>query len=306
MFVFSSSRPGLRRGDRAGIQGQRDFGANATTDPGLRRGDECFENMTTQTLSSTAKPWYQRPHVSVAPDGFDALFADTVAVLKRAAAHAPCVFASSLSAEDMVLFHLINREQIAIHTFALDTEKLPKATLTLWTEAESRYGAAIEGIAPDAARLQTLAQTQADSAIYETRAARELCCTVRKTEPLRRALAGKTAWVTGLRRAQSAGRASVPHQEWDAGFGLEKFNPLTDWSDEALWYFIDREDIPVSALYAKGYASIGCEPCTRPIRFDEHPRAGRWWWEAAANPGTGTSTECGIHVPRNGAVVAVP
>ena len=261
--------------------------------------------MTTQTLSSTAKPWYQRPRVSVAPDGFDLLLADTVAVLERAAAHAPCVFASSLSAEDMVLFHLINRAQIAIHTFALDTEKLPKATLTLWAEAESRYGATIERITPNADRVQTLAQTQADSAIYETKAARELCCTVRKTEPLRRTLAGKAAWVTGLRRAQSAGRASVPHQEWDAGFGLEKFNPLADWSDEALWYFIDREDIPVSALYAKGYASIGCEPCTRPIRFDEHPRAGRWWWEAATNPGVGTSTECGIHVAHKDVVGAV-
>ena len=273
-------------------------------DPGLRRGDECFENMTTQTLSSTVKPWYQRPRVSVAPYGFDALLADTIALLERAAGHTPCVFASSLSAEDMVLFHLINRVQIAIHTFALDTEKLPKATLTLWAEAELRYGATIERIAPDADRLQTLAQTQADSAIYETKAARELCCTVRKTEPLRCTLAGKAAWVTGLRRAQSAGRASVLAHVWDAGFGLEKFNPLADWSDEALWYFIDREDVPVSALYASGYASIGCEPCTRPIRFDEHPRAGRWWWEAAAIPGTGTSTECGIHVAHKDVVVA--
>ena len=249
--------------------------------------------MTTQTLTPATKPWYQRPRVSIAPEGFAALLADTVAVLERAADQEPCVFASSLSAEDMVLFHLINHAQFAIHTFALDTEKLPKATLTLWAKAELRYGATIERIAPDVARLQTLAQTQADSAIYETNAARELCCTVRKTESLRRTLAGKAAWVTGLRRAQSAGRASVPHQEWDAGFGLAKFNPLADWSDDALWYFIDREDIPVSALYAKGYASIGCEPCSRPIRFDEHPRAGRWWWETSA---TGTSTECGIHV----------
>jgi phosphoadenosine phosphosulfate reductase len=236
-----------------------------------------------------------------APDGFDALLADTVAVLKRAAERAPCVFASSLSAEDLVLFHLIQRSRIAIHTFALDTEKLPQATLTLWAEAESHYGVAIERITPDTDRLQTLAQTQADSEIYETKAARELCCAVRKTEPLRRTLAGKAAWVTGLRRAQSAGRAGVPHHEWDAAFGLEKFNPLADWSDEALWYFIDREAIPVSALYAKGYASIGCEPCTRPIRFDEHPRAGRWWWEVAF---VGTSTECGIHVAHSDAAVA--
>ena len=252
--------------------------------------------MIAQTLSVTAKPWYQRPRVSIAPAGFDVLLADTITLLHRAADHAPCVFASSLSAEDMVLFHLIHRAHISIHTFALDTEKLPKATLTLWAEAESAYSATIERVTPDVNRLQTLAQTQADSAIYETKAAREFCCTVRKTEPLRRALAGKAAWVTGLRRAQSAGRASVPHQEKDTAFGLEKFNPLADWSDEALWYFIDREAIPVSTLYAKGYASIGCEPCSRPIRFDEHPRAGRWWWEAAANPAMGTSTECGIHV----------
>ena len=243
--------------------------------------------MTTQTPSSTAKLWYQPPRVSVAPAGFDWLLADTVAVLERAAEHAPCVFASSLSAEDTVLFHLISRAQIAVHTFALDTEKLPKATLTLWAEAESRFGATIERVSPDADRLQTLAQKQVDSAIYETTAARELCCAVRKTEP--------------LRRAQSAGRARVPAHVWDAGFGMEKFNPLADWSDEAIWYFIDREDIPVSALYAKGYTSIGCEPCTRPIRFDEHPRAGRWWWEAAA---TGTSTECGIHVVHKDVVLA--
>ncbi len=273
-------------------------------DPGLRRGDECFENMTTQTLSSTAKRWYQRPHVSVVPDGFDALLADTVAVLARAAEHAPCVFASSLSAEDMVLFHLINRAQqgqaMNIQTFALDTQRLPKATLDLWATAESRYGRRIECVEPDHHRLRVLDAMQSERDIYETKAARERCCTVRKTEPLRHMLAGKAAWVTGLRRAQSAGRATVPHQEWDAAFGLQKFNPLADWPDEALWYFIDREDIPVSALYAKGYASIGCEPCTRPIRFDEHPRAGRWWWEATA---TGTSTECGIHVVHQDVVV---
>lgn len=241
----------------------------------------------------TKKPWYQRPSVNAAPQGFDTLFADTVTVLYRAATSTPCVFACSLSAEDMVLFHLINRERLAIHTFALDTGRLPKATLKLWESAESRYGAIIERVAPDGERLRALALAQSNSSIFESRAARERCCTVRKTEPLRRALAGKAAWVTGLRRAQSTGRASVPHQEWDTGFGLEKFNPLADWSDEAIWYFIDREDIPVSVLYEKGYASIGCDPCTRPIRFDEHPRAGRWWWEAAV---TGTSTECGIHV----------
>ncbi len=257
--------------------------------------------MTTEfALDSTisgnqSKPWYQRPHVANEPAGFADLLTATVATLNTAAVHAPCVLASSLSAEDMVLFHLIAREQLPIHTFALDTERLPKATLTLWLDAEAHYGREIERIRPAADRLQALAETQANSAIFESKSARELCCTVRKTEPLRRTLEGKAAWVTGLRKAQSAGRAQVPHQEWDAGFGLEKFNPLADWSDEGLWYFIDRENIPVSKLYDKGYASIGCDPCTRPIRFDEHPRAGRWWWETAATA-NGSATECGIHV----------
>jgi len=249
--------------------------------------------MTTQTLSSANKPWYQRPRTVARPEQFDALLADTIATLRLAATHTPCVLASSLSAEDMVLFHVIQREQLPINTFALDTGLLPQATLDLWRAVESHYRASIERVVPANDRLAALNAAQGDSAIYESKAARELCCTVRKTEPLRAALVGKRAWVTGLRRAQSAGRANVPHQEHDAGFGLEKFNPLADWPDEALWHFIDHENIPVSTLYDKGYASIGCDPCTRPIRFDEHPRAGRWWWEAAVS---GTATECGIHV----------
>ena len=244
------------------------------------------------------KPWYQRPRVSDEPAGFPELLAATVTTLNTAARHEHCVLASSLSAEDMVLFHLIAREQLPIHTFALDTERLPKATLSLWLDAEAHYGLEIERIKPAPDRLQALAATHADSAIFESKTARELCCAIRKSEPLRRMLEGKSAWVTGLRKAQSAGRAQVPHQERDTGFGLEKFNPLADWSDEAMWYFIDRESIPVSLLYDKGYASIGCDPCTRPIRFDEHPRAGRWWWETAA-VAHGSATECGIHVAHN-------
>lgn len=242
-----------------------------------------------------SKPWYQRPRVSEEPAGFAVLLAATAETLNIAALRAPCVLASSLSAEDMVLFHLIAGEQLPIVAFALDTGRLPEATLTLWRDAEAYYGREIERINPAPDRLQTLALTQANSAIFESKSARELCCAVRKTEPLQRMLEGKAAWVTGLRKAQSAGRAQVPHREWDAGFGLEKFNPLADWSDEALWYFIDRESIPTSLLYDEGYASIGCDPCTRPIRFDEHPRAGRWWWETAA-AADGSATECGIHV----------
>ena len=218
--------------------------------------------MRIHTLSASTKPWYRRPRATTRPADFPTLLATTVATLHSAAAHAPCVLASSLSAEDMVLFHLVQRENLSISTFALDTGRLPKATLELWATAEAHYGATIERVTPTTARLAELEAAQSESAIYEAKSARELCCTVRKTEPLRAALAGKRAW-------------------------------LADWDDDALWYFIDLEQVPVSSLYDKGYASIGCDPCTRPIRFDEHPRAGRWWWEAAVS---GTATECGIHV----------
>ncbi len=252
--------------------------------------------MNIELNAANAKPWYARPCIANTPDGFALRLSQTRATLDVAARHSPCVFASSLSAEDMVLFHLIATANLPIKSFALDTGKLPAATLVLWDQVESQYERTLERVTPDVAELERLNATQSDSAIYETKAARTLCCDVRKTAPLRRQLAGKTAWVTGLRRAQSAGRASVPYQSWDAAFGLEKFNPLADWTDDDLWYLVDHENIPVSTLYTKGYASIGCDPCTRPIRFDEHPRAGRWWWEAAADSATGTSTECGIHV----------
>ncbi len=253
-----------------------------------------FASDSTLSISKT-KPWHQRARVSEPPANFPALLKATAATLDMAALSTPCVLASSLSAEDMVLFHLIAREHLPIHTFALDTERLPEATLALWLDAEAHYGREIERVRPTAERLRVLGEMQDDSAIFESKKARELCCTVRKTEPLRRALEGKTAWITGLRKAQSAGRALVPHREWDVCFGLHKFNPLADWSDEALWYFIDYERIPVSVLYNNGYTSIGCDPCSRPIRFNEHPRAGRWWWEKAA-AGDGSATECGIHI----------
>jgi len=243
--------------------------------------------------AAAATPWYRRPRTVQPTVGFEERLACTLATLRAAAACSPAVLATSLSAEDMVIFHLIVREALPIAAFALDTGRLPRATLDLWRAVESRYGRPIERVSASAPSLRALAEAQRDSAIYESSAARHRCCDVRKTQPLREKLQGNACWVTGLRRAQSAGRASVFHHAHDHAFGLEKFNPIADWSDDDVWYFIDAEQIPVNRLYDEGYASIGCDPCTRPIRIDEHPRAGRWWWEAAAS---GTATECGIHV----------
>ena len=240
--------------------------------------------------TTNAKAWFQRPTPTEPATGFAERLTTTQGVLIEAARHDRCALAHSLSAEDMVLFHLIATLDLPIESIALDTGKLPQLTHELWQTAEARYGRSIKLVKPAPERLSILADLRADSELYNDKTIRELCCSIRKTEPLRRALSGRSAWVTGLRRAQSNGRSDVSAREFDPTFGLEKFNPLVAWSDEDVWYFVARESIPINALYDKGYASIGCDPCTRPIRFDEHPRAGRWWWEQT------TSSECGIHV----------
>jgi phosphoadenosine phosphosulfate reductase len=127
---------------------------------------------------------------------------------------------------------------------------------------------------------------------YDGVAERHLCCGIRKVEPLGRALEGRDAWLTGQRRAQGPERASLPLEETDLDRGIAKHNPLAFWSDEDVRGYIARHDVPLNALHARGYPSIGCEPCTRAVRPGEDPRAGRWWWER------GTAKECGLHLPK--------
>ena len=130
----------------------------------------------------------------------------------------------------------------------------------------------------------------APTRFYDSVALRQRCCTIRKVEPLERALAGRDAWITGQRRAHGPERARLAAHEFDAARGIAKFNPLAAWPDAAVWHYARQFALPVNALYARGYASIGCAPCSRAIRAGEDPRAGRWWWEDAA------SKECGLHV----------
>ncbi|MGL4234279.1 MAG: phosphoadenylyl-sulfate reductase [Casimicrobium sp.] len=250
--------------------------------------------MMTSSITTSPIAWYSPPRVISAPAGFAQRLSETIELLNEAASYAPCVLAHSLSAEDMVLFHLIATHRIDIQSIALDTGKLPSATLDLWKRVETIYSRRIERRTPSATRLEALAEVNADTQIYESKAVRALCCQIRKTEPLRLALAGKRAWVTGLRRAQSVGRDAIEKKSFDTAFQLQKFSPIYQWADEDIWYFIDKHNIPYSALYRNGFASIGCDPCTRPIRANEHPRAGRWWWEQT--DGKNIASECGIHV----------
>ncbi len=199
-------------------------------------------------------------------------------------------FASSLGAEDMVVADAIFTAELPIAVFTLDTGRLPRETLDLLERMRGRYSREVEIFRPGADEVAGYVSAHGANALYESVELRKKCCHIRKVEPLARALAGRDAWVTGLRRAQSVTRTDLPLREFDATHGLVKFNPLADWSEEEVWAYIRDREVPYNALHDRGYPSIGCDPCTRAIRPGEDVRAGRWWWESKDNK------ECGIHV----------
>jgi phosphoadenosine phosphosulfate reductase len=202
---------------------------------------------------------------------------------------APASLASSFGAEDMVLTDLIAREFPAIGIFTIDTGRLPAETLALRREVESRYGIAVAAYSPQPEAVRDYVASHGENGFYDGLAKRKACCAIRKVEPLGRALSGLQGWITGLRRDQAPTRAEVREHEFDPAHGLFKFNPLADWTHEDVWAYLRGHGVPVNALHARGYPSIGCEPCTRAVRPGEDPRAGRWWWESR------DSTECGLH-----------
>ncbi len=199
-------------------------------------------------------------------------------------------FANSFGAEDMVLTDLILQAKLPIEIFSLDTGRLPAETYSLIGEVEKRYGVKLKIYFPDAGAVEQYVRTHGINGFYDSVELRKGCCGVRKMEPLRRALAGKKAWITGLRAAQSVTRTGMALREFDEGNGLEKLNPLLDWSETEVWAYIRLFDVPYNALHDQFYPSIGCAPCTRAIAVGEDVRAGRWWWE---DP---TTKECGLHV----------
>jgi phosphoadenosine phosphosulfate reductase len=213
---------------------------------------------------------------------------------------APATFASSFGAEDMVLLDLIVNEFPSITVFTLDTGRLPAETLALIKQSEARYGINVARFHPQVEAVQTYIGQYGINGFYESIDARKACCGVRKVEPLARALAGKRAWLTGLRREQAASRAALAEREFDNTHGLEKFNPLIDWSLDDVWAYLRTNDVPYNALHDRGYPSIGCEPCTRAVKPGEDIRAGRWWWENGAG-----QKECGLHVD-GAAASAIP
>ncbi len=198
--------------------------------------------------------------------------------------------ASSLSMEDQIMVDVIARLGLKIETFTLNTGRLHTETLAVIAATAARYNYGIQTITPVAESVLHYVKSYGENAFYDSVDLRKACCNIRKVEPLRRALSGCTAWITGQRREQSITRAALPPEEHDTAHNMRKFNPLADWSAQDVQDYVRRYAVPVNALHARAYPSIGCEPCTRAVKAGEDDRAGRWWWENA------DSKECGLHV----------
>ncbi|OGP96957.1 MAG: phosphoadenosine phosphosulfate reductase [Deltaproteobacteria bacterium RBG_16_55_12] len=210
--------------------------------------------------------------------------------------YSPAAFANSFGAEDMVLTDLVAGHCPGIEIFTLDTGRLPEETHNLMREVVDRYRVRLRIYYPDTRSVERYVSEHGPNSFYQSVELRKACCEVRKVEPLRRALAGKKAWVTGLRREQAVTRKELSVSGFDHDNELHKFNPLADWTGPDVWAYIRSHAVPFNALHEKGYPSIGCAPCTRAVKPGEDIRAGRWWWE---HPDT---KECGLHIGSEAAV----
>jgi phosphoadenosine phosphosulfate reductase len=200
--------------------------------------------------------------------------------------------ALATSFEHTVLIHMMAKIRPDIRVFSIDTGRLPEETFQCAAEAEHRFKIHVEWHVPDRASLEQLVRTKGVYSFRESLEARKVCCHIRKVEPLERALKGLRAWVTGLRRDESESRGEIRQVERDhAHGGIIKINPLALWTGQQVRDYVREHKLPYNRLLERGYTSIGCACCTRPIESGEHPRAGRWWWESPEHK------ECGLHVP---------
>lgn len=203
---------------------------------------------------------------------------------------------TSFQAEGMVILDIAARLNPAVRVFTLDTGRLPRQTYDLMAEVRRRYGIRVEVSFPDSREIEAMVGRRGPNLFYESVPQRMLCCEIRKVRPLDRKLKTLDAWVTGIRRGQNDTRAAVQKVEIDkAHGGITKLNPLADWTAAQVEAYTQEHDVPRHALYAQGYTSIGCDPCTRATQPGEGERAGRWWWESDE-----ARKECGIHFSPQG------
>ena len=197
---------------------------------------------------------------------------------------------TALQVEGIVLVDLARRADLGVRVITIDTGRLPEETHAFIDTVRARLDVAIEVVTPDADLVGAMATRHGANLFQRDVALRRLCCHARKVEPMNRILAGLDAWATGLRRDTSATRAATPLVARDeAHGGILKLSPLAAWSRAEVLAYAEAERLPMHPLYAKGYTSIGCQPCTRAVAPGEDERAGRWWWES------GGERECGLH-----------
>jgi phosphoadenosine phosphosulfate reductase len=232
---------------------------------------------------------YARPSATFAQK----LEASKALLVAAGAQYTPITQASSLGAEDMVVTHLIAETGISCVIFVLDTRMLHAETLALVDELEARYSVKVDVYQPDPSVARQFVAINGQNAMYKSPELRKTCCDFRKMVPLARALAGKKAWITGLRREQSDARSVVHAIE--PGSERAKINPLADWTNGDVWHFIANNSIPYNPLHDRFFPSIGCAPCTRAVTLGEDLRSGRWWWESQDGV---SAKECGLHVAK--------
>ncbi|MDB5232508.1 MAG: adenylylsulfate reductase, thioredoxin dependent [Chitinophagaceae bacterium] len=197
-------------------------------------------------------------------------------------------FSSSFGQEDQVLTDIIFRNQLPVNIFTIDTGRLFQETYDVMDKTTARYHQTIQTYFPERNDVERLVKEKGFNSFYESVDNRIECCQVRKVKPLERALQNVKVWVTGLRADQSQNRKTIPLVEWIEDKQLFKFNPLLNWSLDAVITYLDEFKVPYNLLHDKGFISIGCAPCTRAIEPGEDLRAGRWWWESSKK-------ECGLH-----------
>ena len=232
---------------------------------------------------------------------FDAKLEQTRALLRQVVAEYPrslhdatpvVTQASSLGAEDMVISHLINSLQIDVSIFVLQTGMLHRETLQLLDQLKATSRAQVDIYRPQTEAVVQFVRREGTDAMYKSIALRKACCDIRKMLPLEHALAGKKAWITGLRREQSGARSDVPQLD-TTDPRRAKLNPLVDWTWGDVWHYIQAHQVAYNPLHDQFFPSIGCAPCTRAISQGEDFRAGRWWWEDES------AKECGLHVVKS-------
>ena len=200
------------------------------------------------------------------------------------------VFSTSFGIEDQVITNEIFTSKLNnIEVFTLDTGRLFPETYAVWDKTNLQYGKQIKAYYPQASKLEKYVNQNGINGFYASVENRKECCSIRKVEPLNRALEGVNLWITGLRAEQSQNRQNVQLLEWDQNFKLYKYNPLLNWTLEEVVSYLKQNGVPYNVLHDKGYVSIGCAPCTRAIKEGEDFRAGRWWWEDQSKK------ECGLH-----------